>query len=61
MQTENSAFVNNRLFIIAIITLVAGYGLMAVSQSEFIRLTLSPITIISGFVLVVLSILIPLK
>ena len=58
---QNQAIINTSFFKSAILVLLLGYGLMALVPYDFIKLTLSPIVIILGFVLFVLSILLPSK
>jgi len=61
MQTKKQKLINTPLFIGAIGALLSGYFLMALIPIEPIRLTLSPILIIIGFILTILSIVIPQK
>lgn len=58
---ENQQLINRRYFIAASTTLLSGYTAMALINQEFIQMTLSPILIVLGFVLMVCSIMIPSK
>ena len=61
MQLQKQSLINSKLFLLSICTLLSGYSLMAFASSDALRLTLSPIVILIGFSLVVLSIIIPSK
>ncbi|MDA3893793.1 MAG: hypothetical protein PF517_19185 [Salinivirgaceae bacterium] len=57
----NQSLINKKIFITALSTLFSGYLLMAVVPIEFVIMTLSPIVILLGFALVVVSIIKPSK
>lgn len=61
MPHQKQKLINTRLFISSLCTLVIGYALMALAPHDFLRLTVSPLLILSGFGLVILSIIIPQK
>lgn len=55
------SIINFKLIAIALFTLISGYALMAFKPSTFIVMNVAPIVIIIAFVLVVLSVFIPVK
>lgn len=57
-QNNSSILLNWKLFYIGISSLLSGYLLMAISNLNFIRLTLSPILILAGFGLIAAAILV---
>ena len=61
MHIQKQSLINTKLFIGAVAILLLGYVLMALVSIESVRMTLSPIIIVFGFVLVVMSIVIPSK
>ena len=61
MHIQKQSLINTKLFIGAVAILLLGYVLMALVSIESVRMTLSPIIIVFGFVLVVMSIIIPSK
>ena len=61
MQLQKQSLINSKLFLVSVCTILLGYIIMALASSDTMRLTLSPIIILIGFGLVVLSIIIPSK
>ncbi len=57
----NHRLINKSYFIAALSSLLSGYTAMAVINLPLIQMSIAPLLIVLGFVLVVLSIMIPAK
>lgn len=56
-----NTLINFKLLAVALATLILGYVLMSLKPFEFVVMNVAPVVIIAAFVLVVLSVFIPVK
>jgi hypothetical protein len=58
---QKQQFIHGKLFVAAVLVVLSGYISMALVPLKLIQLTFAPVTILAGFAILVLSIIIPSK